>query len=350
VLNLQGELAQSIANIIQTKLTPEEHEGLAVSRPVNAEAYEAYLKGRYFWDKRTNAGLRKSIDYYQQAIAKDKYNALAYAGLAESYEFLRSDESLQAKEFEARAKETANKALELDNRLGEAHAVLARIMYFDLDWQGAEREFKRAIELSPGYATGHQRYSLLLMQMGRTEESLREIHLAQALDPLSLSISSSVGFRLLWARRYDQAINQLQKTLELDPGFAQTHLYFGWIYEAKGETEKAIQELRKATLAHAPHRVLASLGYVYALTGNTRQAQNILNQLQGHSTSAYPFAYDIAIVYAGLGKKDRAFEWLTKSCEERIWGISNLKVEPELDSLRSDPRFQDLLRRVGLPQ
>ena len=350
VLELQGEIARSVASLIKNKVTPEERARLGGNQPVNPEAYEAFLKGRYFWNRRTELGLTKSLEYFRQAIDKDAGYALAHAGLADSYGLLGGLEFLPPRDAYSKAKAAARRALALDDRIGEAHTVLADAMYMmDWDWRGAEREFKRAIALSPGYATAHQRYSLLLLKIGRTEESLFEIHRAQTLDPLSLSINASVGWRLLWARQYNQAIDVLQKTLEMDPNFCVTHLYLGWAYEAKGNPEKAILELQKAVLLSAGPREKASLGHAYALGRHTRQAQNILRELEERSRGAYVPAYDIAIIYAGLGEKDRAFEYLAKAYQDRSVELTSLKADLELDNLRSDPRFNDLLHRVGLP-
>jgi len=350
VLDLQGEVAQSIAKVVQAKLTPEQHAGLATRRPVNPEAYEAYLKGQYFWNKRTLAGLGKSVEYFKQSIAKDKDNPLAYAGLADSYDLLQETEAVPTDDFHTKTKAVANRALELDSRLGEAHVTLARMMYFDRDWRGAEREFQRAIELSPGYATAHQRYSLLLMGMGRMEESLEEIQKARSLDPLSIVINASAGWRLVWAQRYEQAMSQLQKTLEMDPNFSETHLYLGWLYEAKGEMEKAISEFQKTTFTEAPHRGLASLGYVYAITGEKEKARRALAQLQDFSNGVQKFAYEMAIIHAGLGNRNQALQLLRQASDQREWVTSCMSVDPELASLRSDARFRGLLRQIGLTQ
>jgi tetratricopeptide (TPR) repeat protein len=251
----------------------------------------------------------------------------------------------------SKARAAADKALELDDRLGEAHTVVADVTYWmNWDWEVAEREFKRAIELSPGYATAHQRYSMFLATMGRTGESLAEIHRAQSLDPLSPSISSSVGWRLLWARRYDDAVEQLQKTFEMDPSFGRTHLVLGWVYEAQGRREKAVDELQKAALSNPSPGTLASLGHAYAVGGYTREAQKILKDLKDRSKRAYVPDYDIAIVYAGLGKPDRAFEWLARSCVHRDVELTFVKVDPEMDSLRGSPHFNEVLNCVGLAQ
>jgi tetratricopeptide (TPR) repeat protein len=349
VVELQGELAQSIVATIKSKVTPEEHARLADSRRVDPEAYEAYLKGRYFWNKRTEPALKKSVDYFQHAVEKDPGDALAYSGLADSYDVLANSGWLPPKDAFPKAKAAADKALELDDALGEAHTVLASVLYrVNWDWHGAERQFKRAIQLNPGYATAHQRYSLFLMQRGRTEESLSEIRRAQALDPLSLSISSSAGWRLLWAGRYDQAIEQLQKTLEMDSSFVPAHLYLGLTYEAKGNLRKATDELRKAALSDAGPDTLASLGHAYAVGTQAHQAQKILQELEKPSKRAYVSEYYMAIVYAGLGNKQRAFEWLAKGCEHRDIELVSLRADVQLNSLRSDPRFQELLHCIGL--
>jgi TolB-like protein/DNA-binding winged helix-turn-helix (wHTH) protein/Tfp pilus assembly protein PilF len=351
-VQLQAEVAESIASAIRTKVTPEEHARLSGNRRIDPEAYEAYLKGRYFWNQRTESGLKKSIEYFQWAIEKDPGNALAYTGLADSYRSLVGGEMFPPREGYLKASAAGSKALGLNEKIGEAHTVLADAMYqMNWDWRGAEREFKRAIEVSPGYATAHQRYSLFLMKMGRSGESLAEIHRAQALDPLSLGINSSVGWRLLSALRYDDAIDQLQKTLKMDPNFRRAHLYLGWAYEAKRDFEKATIELRKsAALSGACPGDLASLAHAYALSGHAREAERILNDLEKGSRRARVPSYNVAIVYAGLGNKDRAFESLAKSCRDREVGLVSLKADLELDNLHSDPRFKDLLRCAGLAQ
>ncbi len=218
------------------------------------------------------------------------------------------------------------------------------------DWRGAESEFKKAIELSPGYATAYQRYSTLLSIMGRHEESLKAIWKAQALDPVSPSINGGLGARLLYAHRYDEAIEQLHRALEMDPDLGLTHRYLGWAYQAKGHPEKAIDELRKASLLDARSELLASLAHGYAVAAHARQAESILKDLEERSRRAYVPPYQFAVVYAGLGRKDRAFEWLAKSCHDRDVHFVSFTFDPDLDNLRSDPRFQDLLRCAGLPQ
>lgn len=348
VLGLQSELAQSIVNTISVNVTQAQR--FTRYHRVDPEAYDCYLRGRFFWNKRTEPGIKKSVEYFQLAIEKDPNYALAYSGLADSYDVMGGLGFVRTKEAYSKAKTAANDALRLDDTLSEAHTILGDVLcQLDWNWPAAKIEFERAIKLNPSYATAHQRYSLFLMKMGQTEESLSEIYRARLLDPLSISINSSVGWRLLWARRYDDAIEQLQKTLEMEPTRGWTHLYLGWAYEAKGNPEKAIYELAKAA-SDTGSEGLASLGHAYARAGHTRQALDILRQLGERSKRAHVAAYHKAIVYAGLDDRNRAFELLANSCSNRESELVSLKVDLELSSLHSDPRFQILLRCVGVPQ
>jgi TolB-like protein/Flp pilus assembly protein TadD len=350
-VELQGEVVESIATAIRAKVTPQEHARLSPKHAVNPEAYDAYLKGRFFWNKRTESGLKKSIEYFQYAIGKDPGYALAYAALADSYEIVGSPDLPPVKGTYLKAEAAARKALELDGSLGEAHTVLADVRYaLNRDWTGAEREFKRAIELSPGYATAYQRYSTFLSKMGRHEESLRAIHKAQTLDPLSPAINGGVGSRLLWAHHYDDAIEELQRALEMDPNLGLTHRYLAWAQQAKGNPEKALNHLRQAVLLDSRTGLLAALAHGYALAGHAPQARSILKHLEERSRRGYVPPYEIAVVYAGLRQKDRAFQWLARSCQDQDVEFVSLKIDPDLDSLRSDPRFQNLLRCAGLAQ
>ncbi len=349
-VDLQAELAESISNAIKNRVTPAGRPRAPAHR-ADVEAYQAYLKGRFYWNKRTESGLKKSGEYFQLAIDKDPTYALAYAALADSYQLLGVHEWSPMKGTYSKAKLAANKALELDNSLGEAHTVLAGVTYgLDRNWQSAEREFKRALELSPGYATAHARYALFLARMGRTEESLAEMRRAQSLDPLSPGGFSGIGWLLLSARRYDEAIKQLQNALEMDTNLPLAHMHLGRAYEGKGKIQKALEELRKASALNAGPAVLASLAYAYARGGYILQAQGILRDLQERSEHAYVPPYDFAIVYAGFGEKDRALEWLSRSCKDQDVELVALNTDLELDDLRSDPRFRDLLRCVGLHQ
>ena len=255
------------------------------------------------------------------------------------------------KEAYPRAKGAATKALELDETLAEAHTSLAVIKGdYEWDWLGAEREFKRAIELNPNYATAHHWYSDYLGIMGRHEEAIAEIKRAQQLDPLSLIINTVAGVRFHWARRYDEAVEQLRKTLEMDPNFAVAHDWLGQVYEQMGQDESAIAEHQKAIRASGgSSQVVAALGHTYAAAGKRNEALRILADLNERRKMAYVSPYDIAVIHVAFGEKDQAFEWLEKAYQERASPIVVLKVDPRLDPLRSDPRFQDLLRRMNFP-
>jgi serine/threonine-protein kinase len=351
VLALQAEVAQAIASEIKIKLTPQEQARLARARPVSPEAHEAYLKGRYYWNLRTEQGLKKSLDYFQQAIEKDPGYALAYVGLADSYDVLTTWGLMAPREAYPRVKAAALKALGMDENLAEAHASLgdAREEY-DWDWVGAEKEYNRAIELNPGYARAHQGYAEHLSEMGRHNEAIAEIKRAQELDPLSLIINAIVGDIFFHARRYDEAIAQCQRTLELNAGFHPAHLYLGWAYEQKKLYDEAISEYRKAiALEPGSPTVATDLAGGYAAAGRRTEALKIISNLQELSKQRYVPSYGIAQVYTALGDFGQAFAWLEKAYEEHPYELLYLKVDPRNDPLRSDPRFQDLLRRMNFP-
>ncbi|PYX08604.1 MAG: hypothetical protein DMG85_10290 [Acidobacteria bacterium] len=315
---------------------------------VNPEAYEAYLKGRYFWNKRTADGLKKAIDYFNQAIEKDPNYAQAYTGLADSYALLGDWEYgiLAPKEAFPRAKAAATKALELDNTLGEAHTSLAfSLDLFDWDWAAAEREFRRAIELNPGYATAHHWYAWHLSEMGRNREAIAEMRKAQNLDPLSLIISADVAEILLVAHSYDQAIEQSRKTIDMDPNFAVAHYELGQALVQKHMYKEAIAELQKAIeLSGGSTTCTSNLAFAYAASGRRKEAVKILSDLKNRSKQN---ASEIALMYVGLDEKDQAMTWLEKAYEQRF--NPSILLRPAFDPLRSDPRFQNLVRRIGLP-
>ncbi len=352
LMSLQRDIAGQIANNLRLKISGEEHNRMMKHYTENPEAYQAYLKGRYYWNKRTEAGLKKGIEYFQQAVDLDPSYALAYTGLADSYGLLPFSSATPPREVAQKAMAAAARAIELDPNLAEAHASLADNMeLYDWDFAGAEREFKRAIELNPNYATAHHWYANLLDYSGRKEEAKREILRAQQLDPLSLIISHTVGGVLLDAREYDQAIEQYKKTLEIDPNFPLTHEYLALAYGGKGRYEEAVAELNRAiALAGRRSVYVANLGYIHALSGKTAEANKMLEELMGRANAEYVSPYDIASVYAGLGEREKAFAWLEKAVQERDLAIISLKVDLYWDSLRADPHFADLLRRVGLPQ
>jgi len=347
-LALQKKVARAIAEQIRINLTPQEQAVLKNVKVVNPEAYEAYLKGRYFWNKRTADGLKKAIDYFNQAIEKDPNYAQAYTGLADSYALLGDWEYgiLAPKEAFPRAKAAATKALELDNTLGEAHTSLAfSLDLFDWDWAAAEREFRRAIELNPGYATAHHWYAWHLSEMGRNREAIAEMRKAQNLDPLSLIISADVAEILLVAHSYDQAIEQSRKTIDMDPNFAVAHYELGQALVQKHMYKEAIAELQKAIeLSGGSTTCTSNLAFAYAASGRRKEAVKILSDLKNRSKQN---ASEIALMYVGLDEKDQAMTWLEKAYEERF--NPSILLRPAFDPLRSDPRFQNLVRRIGLP-
>ena len=352
LLAVQEEISREISAKLRIRLSGEERKQLTKRYTDNTEAYQLYLQGRYYWNKRTPEDLKKGIGYFQQAIDLDPNYALAYAGLADSYNVLPIWTPIKTKEAYPRAKSAALKALEIDDTLAEAHTSLAYAIYrYDWDWPGAEREFKRAIELKPNYATAHQWYSFYLSTMGRVEEAIVEIKRAQELEPLSLFINSDVGVAFYRAGQYDQAIEQLRKTIEMDPNFAYARYNLGVAYEQKGMYEEAVAELNKAVeLSGDAHLMLASLGHAYAVSGKRGEAEKLLDEWKERSKREHVSAYYIALIYTGLGEKDQALQWLDKAYQDRDFNVPRLKDELRLDSLRSDPRFQDLVRRVGLPQ
>jgi TolB-like protein/DNA-binding winged helix-turn-helix (wHTH) protein/Flp pilus assembly protein TadD len=354
ILTLQSQVASAIVNEIRINLTPEEQQLLASTRPVSAESYEDYLKGRYYWNKRSEEGLTKAIEYFQLATQKDPHSALAFAGLADCYSIIGSAivGSVPSQEVAPKARAAALKALELDKSLAEAQTSLATVRFnYDWNWAGAASGFQRSIELNPSYATAYQRYSLYLMAMGRTQESLTQMNRARDLDPLSISMNFSLGWRLYMARQYDQAINQLRNTLEMDPNFALPRMVLGQAYEQKGLYQQAIVELQKAaSISHDSPPMLGSLGHAFGVAGNKTEADKILDQLLEQPKKQYVSPFYISIVYAGLHENEKAMDWLEKAYEDRSNAIIFLKVDPDFDSLRSNPRFQVLLRRLAFQE
>jgi TolB-like protein/Flp pilus assembly protein TadD len=355
ILSLQDEVAQAIANEVMIKLTPQEQARLTSARPLNPEAHELYLKGRYYWNKRTAEALTKSFEYFQRTIEKDPSYGLAYAGLADAYLMLGAGEYavLRPKEAFPKAEAAARRALELDSTLAEPHATLAYAKdVFHWDGQGAEREYKQAIELNPSYAEGHHWYCSYLAATGRYTEAIAEARKAESLDPLSLVISADVGMEALApAGRYDEAMQQCRKTLELDPRFAIAHACLARAYEYKTMYKEAIAEIQEAiNLSGGSVIWEATLGHLYARAGRRDDAIKILNELKSRSKREFVPSQAFIWIYAALGDKDQAFAWLEKAYEERSDVMTVLEEERAFDPLRSDPRFQDLLRRIGLPR
>ncbi len=352
ILALQSEVARAIAREIKVRLTLEEEALLATKHVINPEAHLTYLKGRHHFWKATCEGRRRSIEFFQEALNLDPAYAPGHAGMADAYNMLAAFGCLEPKEAYPLAKVAARRALELDNTLGEAHTSLASIREnYDWDWVGAEREYQRAIELNPGYATAHTWYASFLSNMGRHEQAIAEIRRAQALDPLSLAANTFLGGILINARQYDQAIEQLQETLEIDPDFGWPHVELGITYVQKAMYEEAIAEYqRSVSLSGGSARAMAWLGYTYAVAGRRREAQETLKELKELSKRRYVSPFEIAMVYTSLGEKDQAFEWLEKAYEERDPNMVWLKNVAWLDPLRSEPRFQSLLRRMNFPR
>jgi TolB-like protein/DNA-binding winged helix-turn-helix (wHTH) protein/Tfp pilus assembly protein PilF len=353
VLALQNRVSSAIVNEIRINLTPEDRERLAKTPAVAPDAYESYLKGRYYWNKRTDENLTKAIGYFEDATRKDPGYALAYAGLSDCYAIISATifGTMPASDSGPKAKAAAERALKIDPTLVEAETSLATTKFnYDWDWAGAAAGFENAIRTNPSYATAYQRYSLYLMAMGRTEESFTQIYRARELDPLSISINFSLGWRLYMARQYDRAIEQLHNTLEMDPTYELPHLIAGQAYEQKNQFDQAIAELRQAVdLSHGTPMMLSALAHAYARSGNKAEAEKILSQMNVAAKNQYLSPYYFAIVYAGLGDNETAVSWLEKAFADRSNGLVFLQVEPELDSLRSSPRFISLQKKLNFP-
>jgi TolB-like protein/DNA-binding winged helix-turn-helix (wHTH) protein/Tfp pilus assembly protein PilF len=352
ILALQNQVAAAIVSQIRIKLTPQDKESLATTRPINAGAFEDYLKGRYYWGKRSEGALDKAIHYFQSATEKDSNYALAYAGLADCYGILGAAivGTIPTSEVAPKAEAAAKRAVELDPTLAETQTALATVQFNDdWNWKAAETGFRHAIQLNPSYATAHQRYSLYLIAMGRTEESLAEMNRARSLDPLSLSVNFSLGWRLYMARQYDQAISQLLNTIEMDPSYLLAHIVLGQCYEQEEKYSEAITELQKAaSMSPDSPPVLAALGHAYAVAGKRAEALQMLDQLKSLSARRYVSPFYLALLYIGLDDREQTIAWLDRGYDDRSNNMIFLKVVPQFDSLRSEPRFQDLRHRIGL--
>ena len=348
VFAAESDIAKMIAETLRAKLTGSEQDALTARPTENTEAHQLYLRGRYFWNKRTGADFKKAIGYFNQAIDKDPNYALAYAGLADAYVLLSAYAEASPKDSLPQAKAAAANALELDSTLGEAHATLGNaLVAYDLNFAEANREFRRAIELNPNYATAHQWYAETgLVPLGQFEEARRALEL----DPLSIVINADVGTTLTNARRYDQAIEQLRKTVDMDPGFYYTHWTLGNALELKGRNEEAIAEYKKATALNDDPLPRALLGHLYAKIGRKDEALEILKKLREQRESSeqrYVSPYNLALIHIGLSQKDEAIQLLEETYEDRNgYDLAFIKIEPMLDPLRGDPRFEALVRKV----
>jgi TolB-like protein/DNA-binding winged helix-turn-helix (wHTH) protein/Tfp pilus assembly protein PilF len=349
ILALQSDVAQAIASEVEIKLTPQEQTRLASARPVNPEAYQALLKATYFSRKFPEEEYKKSFGYIQQAIALDPTYASAHAALAHYYLVEGTFSLRPVKEAAPLARAAASRALELDETLARAHHEMGAIKYiFDWDWSGAEPELKRAVMLSPNSSDSHNGYGMFLTFMGRTGEGVRELQKALELDPLVMARNINLGWGLLYARRYDESIAQLKKTLELAPDVGYTNMHLAWSYAQKRMYPEAMAACRRAVgLLPDDQLVAGGCGMAYALAGRRQDALALLDRLKKRPGCLD--AYNVALIYDGLGDIDRAMEWLERAYRERSPQLPGLRIETWSDSLRADPRFQDLLRRMNFP-
>jgi tetratricopeptide (TPR) repeat protein len=353
IFAVESEIATMIADKLQAKLTGAEKHAINTRPTDDPVAYQLYRKGRYFWNKRTANDFKTAITYFQQAIDKDPGFALAYAGLADTYVLQSGFAAASPKDSLPKAKATAQKALELDNTLGEAHTSLAQALFaYDFNFAQANQEFERAIELNPNYATAHQWYAESgLASLGRFDEAIVEIKHALELDPLSVIINADVGTVLCTARRYDEAIEQLRKTLEMDPGFYYARWNLGQALEMKGLTEEAMAEYEKAVALNDDPLPLALLGRLYAKIGRRDEALKILERLRQTSAQRYVSPYNFAVIYMGLGQKGEAIHLLEKAYDDRDgYDIAFIKTDPFLDPLRGEPQFKALVQKVFAPK
>jgi TolB-like protein/DNA-binding winged helix-turn-helix (wHTH) protein/Flp pilus assembly protein TadD len=351
-LALQNQVARAIANEIRVNLNSQERAALKNVQVVNPEAYESYLKGRYFWNKRTADGLKAALAYFNQAIEEDPKYAQAYSGLADTYALLGDWQYavMTPKEALPKAKAAATRALELDSALGEAHNSLAFCLDgFDWNFAAAGKEFRRAIELNPGYATAHHWYAWHLSLLGQYDEAIAEMKKAESLDPLSLVINADLAELFVLAHSYDESIRQSRKTIEMDPNFGLAHNHLAQAYLQKHMNDEAVAELQKAVrLSGDSPTCMANLARAYVASGNRSEAERLLSDLKKRSNGSYSYASEIAVIYAALGEKNQAMSWVEKGYEERF--NPGVLLRPGFDPLRSEPRFQELVRRVGLRQ
>ena len=346
---VENEVSTHISEKLRLRLTEEEKNRLGKHYTENPEAYQAYLKGRYYWNMHTGEGYQKAIECFQQATKLDPGYALAYSGLADSYVAFDFYGILPPWETSPKAKTAAINALIIDDTLAEAHTSLACVkMMYERDWSNAEREFKRAIELDPNYAHAHNWYSHFLMAMGRIEESFAESQIALKLDPLDDCVNQYLGWHYIHARQFDRAITQLEKTLEINPEFFLARVTLGMAYVQKGEFARAISEFQQAKLIYNPPLLLGFLGQAYAMSGKRDAALKALEELEALSMRSYVPPYSIALIYTALGEKPKAFEWFEKAYVAQNEWLNWLKVMPEVDSLRAEPEFTELLLRLKL--
>ncbi len=349
LLSIQGEITRDVSDKLRRKLSGEDEKRLAKRNTTNPEAYQLYLKGHYYSSLFTKEGINKGTELINQALALDPNYASAYEGLAYAL-CAYGDLVVAPSEVMPKARKAAKKALELDDTLAEAHGDLAYInLVYDFDWSAAEKEFRRAIELKPTSAFAHEYYGWYLVAVGRSDEAIEEGKRGLEMDPLSIEANYVAGLTFYQAHRYDLAIDQLRKTLDMDPNYWPARVNLGLAYERKGEVSQAVAEFEKArTIDSSMLWPSAELSYAYAVSGKKDKANQVLKELQDASGKGYVPAFYSAMVHIGLGEKEKAIASLEKAYADRSFFISFIKVDPELDSLRSEPRFQDLVRRMGL--
>ena len=349
IFAVQDAISEQISASLRLKLSSNDKSKLVKRHTEDTEAYQLYLKGRFYMSKRTGEALKTALEYFQRAKDRDPTYALAYAGIADSYLLLSIYRALSAQESFPKAKAAALQALLIDEQLAEAHATLATTDdLYGWDWSAAERSFVRAIELNPNYATAHQWYGMSLSGHARFREAIAEMKRALTLDPLSLIINTHLGNVYYRARYYDLAIQQLQITIEMDQNFYSAHYHLGLVYIFKGEISKGLEQLRRTIRLDDDPEILAAMGYGYGISGNTKEAEKTLLLLEELSSQRVVSPYDYAKIYAGLGDKEKAIGFLQRCLEQRAWQLVFLKIDPFWDNLRDDARFVDLLKKVGL--
>jgi TolB-like protein/Tfp pilus assembly protein PilF/tRNA A-37 threonylcarbamoyl transferase component Bud32 len=350
VFVIQDEIALAIVNKLRVKLLGGEKAKIVKRYTESLEAYDSYIRGRFFWNKRTEAGLKRAIEYFEQAIEKDPNYALAYAGLADSYLLLQDYSSISPKELYPQANGAIKRALEIDGTLAEVHTSLAQIEFRSWNWEDSEREYKKAIELNPNYSTAHHWYALYLMYTARFDEAIEEIRQAQELDPLSLVISRNDALVLYYSRRYDQAVEKLKKTLEMEPSFSAAHAYLGRAYLQKSMYQEALQELQRERDISGRSDPLVETwkGVAYQGLGREFEAKQVLENLLKQTQKGYVPPIALANLYFALGGKKEGFQWLNKAYRQRDSTLLEIKVDPGFDSVRSDKRFITLLKKMGL--
>jgi TolB-like protein/DNA-binding winged helix-turn-helix (wHTH) protein len=351
ILALQQQVANAIVRQIQIELTPQEQQALTATQSISPEAYEDYLKGKYYWNRRSEAALTKAIGYFELATKDEPQYALAYAGLADCYGIIGAAivGTVPAKDVAPKAEAAAIRAIELGPNLAESQTSMATVrLNYDWDWAGAERGFRRAIELNPAYATAHQRYSLYLIAMDRKDESIAEMQRALSLEPLSVSMNFSLGWRLYMARRYDEAIQQLRTAIAMDPSLALAHMVLGQAYEQKSAIPQAEVELNQAVkLTNRSAPMIAALAHLYAVSGRQDRARELLKELTHPTRREYVSPFYIALIYMGLNEHAESLQWIQKAIDDRSNPCIFLRVDPDFDNLRKDTRFEALLKRFG---